>query len=92
MARENDQMAFHALADYQNHVIGSCNGEQSALGDGAVVDFREFGCHLGNVRATLLHDLLVRRVTLDPGHGYGPEANRERFKNLAVMLTTAGPF
>ena len=86
-------MAFHALADYQNHVIGWLQWEQSSLGDGAVVrhercvwmarettkwpstrwpitkimssdgcngnrvplemgpwyDFREFGCHLGNV-------------------------------------------
>ena len=38
MARETGyQMAFHALADYQNHVIGWLQWEQSSLGDGAVV-------------------------------------------------------
>ena len=50
-------MAFHALADYQNHVIGWLQWEQSSLGNGNRVplemgpwyDFREFGCHLGNV-------------------------------------------
>ena len=46
-------MAFHALADYQNHVIGwlqwSCNGNRVPLEMGPWYDFREFGCHLGNV-------------------------------------------
>ena len=37
--KRNDQMAFHALADYQNHVIGWLQWEQSSLGDGAVVRF-----------------------------------------------------
>ena len=41
-------MAFHALADYQNHVIGWLQWEQS-LEMGPWYDFREFGCHLGNV-------------------------------------------
>ena len=49
MARETTQMAFHALADYQNHVIGWLQWEQSSHGDGAVVRFPRFGCHLGNV-------------------------------------------
>ena len=35
-------MAFHALADYQNHVIGWLQWEQSALGDG-VSDVSAFG-------------------------------------------------
>ena len=42
-------MAFHALADYQNHVIGWLQWEQSSLGDGPWYDFREFEYHLGNV-------------------------------------------
>ena len=42
-------MAFHALADYQNHVIGWLQWEQSSLEMGPWYDFREFGCHLGNV-------------------------------------------
>ena len=42
-------MAFHALADYQNHVIGCCNGNRVPLEMGPWYDFREFGCHLGNV-------------------------------------------
>ena len=42
-------MASHALADYQNHVIGWLQWEQSPLGVGPWYDFREFGCHLGNV-------------------------------------------
>ena len=37
--KRNDQMAFHALADYHNHVIGWLQWEQSSLGDGAVVRF-----------------------------------------------------
>ena len=42
-------MAFHALADYQTHVIGWLQWEQSPLEMGPWYDFREFGCHLGNV-------------------------------------------
>ena len=35
-------MAFHALAD-------CCNGNRVPLEMGPWYDFREFGCHLGNV-------------------------------------------
>ena len=34
-------MAFHALADYQNHVIGWCNGNRVPLEMGPWYDFRE---------------------------------------------------
>ena len=41
----------------------------------------------------ILHDLLGhRRITLDPGHGYGPEANLERFKNLFGYAHHGGAF
>ena len=46
----NDQMAFHALADYQNHVIGWLQWEQSSLGDGAVVRFPRIWMSSGECR------------------------------------------
>ena len=48
--KRNDQMAFHALADYQNHVIGWLQWEQSALGDGAVVRFPRIWMSSGECR------------------------------------------
>ena len=50
--KRNDQMAFHALADYQNHVIGWLQWEQSALGDGAVVRFPRIWMSSGECRTT----------------------------------------
>ena len=43
-------MAFHALADYQNHVIGWLQWEQSSLGDGAVVRFPRIWMSSGECR------------------------------------------
>ena len=43
-------MAFHALADYQNHVIGWLQWEQSSLGDGAVVRFPRIRMSSGECR------------------------------------------
>ena len=87
-------MAFHALADYQNHVIGWLQWEQSSLGDGAVVRFPRIWMFIwGMSDQPILHDLLGhRRITLDPGHGYGPEANLERFKNLFGYAHHGGSF
>ena len=48
--KRNDQMAFHALADYQNHVIGWLQWEQSSLGDGAVVRFPRIWMSSGECR------------------------------------------
>ena len=48
--KRNDQMGFHALADYQNHVIGWLQWEQSALGDGAVVRFPRIWMSSGECR------------------------------------------
>ncbi len=45
-------MAFHALADYQNHVIGWLQWEQSSLGDGAVVRFPRIWMSSGECRLT----------------------------------------
>ena len=47
-------MAFHALADYQNHVIGWLQWEQSSLGDGAVVRFPRIWMSSGECRVSLL--------------------------------------
>ena len=44
-------MAFHALADYQNHVIGWLQWEQSSLGDGAVVRFPRIWMSSGECRS-----------------------------------------
>ena len=54
-------MAFHALADYQNHVIGWLQWEQSSLGDGAVVRFPRIWMSSGECRLN----------TLDLGCGSG---------------------
>ena len=43
-------MAFHALADYPNHVIGWLQWEQSSLGDGAVVRFPRICMSSGECR------------------------------------------
>ena len=51
--KRNDQMAFHALADYQNHVIGWLQWEQSSLGDGAVVRFPRIWMSSGECRFSL---------------------------------------
>ncbi len=48
-------MAFHALADYQNHVIGWLQWEQSSLGDGAVVRFPRIWMSSGECRLNVLH-------------------------------------
>ena len=48
--KRNDQMAFHALADYQNHVIGWLQWEQSPVGDGAVVRFPRIWMSSGECR------------------------------------------
>ena len=50
-------MAFHALANYQNHVIGWLQWEQSSLGDGAVVRGTEFPWRWG--RGTISANLDV---------------------------------
>ena len=54
-------MAFHALADYQNHVIGWLQWEQSSLGDGAVVRFPRIWMSSGECRLRQVEDLLVER-------------------------------
>ncbi len=46
---ESGQMAFQARADCQNHAIGWLQRGYSSLGGGTLVQFHEFGCHLGNV-------------------------------------------
>ena len=55
-------MAFHALADYQNHVIGWLQWEQSCLGDGAVVRFPRIWMSSGGmsvkIAGTLVHELI----------------------------------
>ena len=43
-------MACHALADYQNHVIGWLQWEQSSLGDGALVRFPRIWMSSGECR------------------------------------------
>ena len=48
-------MAFHALADYQNHVIGWLQWEQSSLGDGAVVRFPRIWMSSGECRVKSLN-------------------------------------
>ena len=50
-------MAFHALADYQNHVIGWLQWEQSSLGDGAVVRFPRIWMSSGECRLKRPRDL-----------------------------------
>ena len=51
-------MAFHALADYQNHVIGWLQWEQSSLGDGAVVRFPRIWMSSGECRFNMLWNLV----------------------------------
>ena len=68
-------MAFHALADYQNHVIGWLQWEQSALGDGAVVRFPRIWmssgkCRLNDVEAAA-KKVNARRGGI--GHNHPPE-------------------
>ena len=57
-------MAFHALADYQNHVIGWLQWEQSSLGDGAVVRFPRIWMSSGECRLNWvgLEALLIASV------------------------------
>ena len=57
-------MAFHALADYQNHVIGWLQWEQSSLGDGAVVRFPRICMSSGECRVKSLNmsQLPLRRI------------------------------
>ena len=52
--KRNDQMAFHALAEYQNHVIGWLQWEQSSPGDGAVVRFPQIWMSSGECRCISL--------------------------------------
>ena len=85
MARETTKWPSTRWADYQNHVIGWLQmGTGVPLEMGPVVRFPRIWMSSGECPAQpILHDLLGhRRITLDPGHGYGPEANLERFKNL----------
>ena len=51
-------MAFHALADYQNHVIGWLQWEQSSLGDGAVVRFPRIWMSSGECRVMEVSDVM----------------------------------
>ena len=74
-------MAFHALADYQNHVIGWLQWEQSSLGDGAVVRFPRIWmssgeCRLGRVGRGPATGQAQAPMTLC-GHGrIAPHASR----------------
>ena len=53
-------MAFHALADYQNHVIGWLQWEQRSLGDGAVVRFPRIWMSSGECRLRANPDVGIR--------------------------------
>ena len=91
-------MAFHALADYQNHVIGWLQWEQSALGDGAVVRFPRIWMSSGECRPKALH--LDRRsrqnhrrrqkrassVRFDPLGTTGPGESRED-EGIYILFT-----
>ena len=59
--KRNDQMAFHALADYQNHVIGWLQWEQSPLGVGAVVRFPRIWMSSGECRI-IRDDILTPEI------------------------------
>ena len=67
--KRNDQMAFHALADYQNHVIGWLQWEQSSLGDGAVVRFPRIWMSSGECRLKGLTTVIMRCSLLERGYG-----------------------
>ena len=69
-------MAFHALADYQNHVIGWLQWEQSSLGDGAVVRFPRIWISSGECR--LVQTSRIR----EGGHDY------ESFQSLINKKST----
>ena len=58
-------MAFHALADYQNHVIGWLQWEQSSLGDGAVVRFPRIWMSSGECRINRLDARVVAPEDFD---------------------------
>ena len=59
-------MAFHALADYQNHVIGWLQWEQSSLGDGAVVRFPRIWMSSGECRLSIWgHVALLSHIQND---------------------------
>ena len=62
-------MAFHALADYQNHVIGWLQWEQSSLGDGAVVRFPRIWMSSGEcrLRITLANGESTTNVAIEAG-------------------------
>ena len=64
--KRNDQMAFHALADYQNHVIGWLQWEQSSLGDGAVVRFPRIWMSSGECRLNQATGCLKTTTTIRP--------------------------
>ena len=51
-------MACHALADYQNHVIGWLQWEQSSLGDGALVRFPRIWMSSGECRLKTVERVL----------------------------------
>ena len=57
-------MAFHALADYHNHVIGWLQWEQSPLGDGAVVRFPRIWMSSGECRLRPSNDFSVRLASI----------------------------
>ena len=61
--KRNDQMAFHALADYQNHVIGWLQRGYSSLGDGAVVRFPRSWMSSGKCRFS--PTMLIGRLIVD---------------------------
>ena len=69
-------MAFHALADYQTHVIGWLQWEQSSLGDGAVVRFPRIWMSSGECRfkglgveKSLPHAYMWTTLALDRASG-----------------------
>ena len=65
-------MAFHALADYQNHVIGWLQWEQSSLGDGAVVRFPRIWMSSGECRIKrLLEEMNYQNVEVTAPSGDG---------------------
>ena len=90
--KRNDQMAFHALADYQNHVIGWLQWEQSPLGDGAVVRFPRIWMSSGECRvnpfSTIFSGTAELRSTLATVMVPRRILNASRISS--VMLTTAG--
>ena len=81
-------MAFHALADYQNHVIGWLQWEQSSLGDGAVVRFPRIWMSSGECR-------LTRRAAADQrgwtGRWSGHMPHHDTFRRSPFSWRTASP-